>query len=145
MLLNFSSPNFIDGFVMEGGDVAWRLTGFYGEPHWDSKHLSWTYLRTLQNNTGGAWMIIGDFNEILVASEKDGGNIRPIQFMQSFRDCIEECGLQEIMYIGDQFTWSRGAIRERLDRALCTEKWAKFFFPLQLLFMNTIPTQIIDP
>ena len=40
VVLNYSSPNFIDGFVMEGDNVAWRLTCFYGEPNWDLKHLS---------------------------------------------------------------------------------------------------------
>ena len=72
-------------------------------------------------------MIIGYFNEILVANEKEGGNIRPLYLMQNFRDCIEECGLHEVMHIGDPFTWSRGTIRERLDRSLCNEKWSEKF------------------
>ena len=127
VVLNYASPNFIDGFVMDGINVSWRLTGFYGEPNWDMKHLSWTNMRTLHNKSTGPWMIFGDFNEILVASEKEGGNIRPQQYMQNFRDCVDDCGLQEIMSIGDPFTWSRGVIRERLDRALCNEKWANIF------------------
>lgn len=40
VVLNYSSLNFIDGFVMEANAVAWRLTGFYGEPNWDLKHRS---------------------------------------------------------------------------------------------------------
>ena len=63
--------------------------------------------------------MLGDFNEIITTSEKEGGNIRPQHYMQEFRDCIDDCGLQEVMVIGDLFTWSRGPIRERLDRALC--------------------------
>lgn len=31
------------------------------------------------------------------------------------------------MIVGDIFTWSRGIIRERLDRALCNEQWATKF------------------
>ena len=31
------------------------------------------------------------------------------------------------MYIVDPFTWSRGTIQERLDRALCNEKWSENF------------------
>lgn len=84
MVLNYATPNFIDGLVMEGDSVAWRLTDFHGEQVWDEKHLSWSYLRGLHNNATTPWMIIGDFNEILVASEKEGGNIRPQQMMQSF-------------------------------------------------------------
>ena len=40
---------------------------------------------------------------------------------------MDDCSLQEIMSIGDPFTWSRGVIRERLYRALCNEKWADIF------------------
>ncbi|XP_020197316.1 uncharacterized protein [Aegilops tauschii subsp. strangulata] len=60
-------------------------------------------------------------------SEKEGGNIRPDHYMRDFRDCIKDCGLQEVMMIGDTFTWSRGAVRERLDRALSNEMWAENF------------------
>lgn len=72
-------------------------------------------------------MIIGDYNEILVSTEKEGGNLRPGQYMQNFRECIEECNLQEVMFVGDPFTWSRGAICERLDRGLCNDAWATKF------------------
>lgn len=127
VVLNFSSPNFIDGFVMDGNYVAWLFTGFYGEPSWELKHQSWTAIRDLNKNANGPWMILGDFSEILVSSEKEGGNVRTNQYMQNFRDCIEECDLQEIMYLGDPYTWSRGFIRERLDRALCNDAWASKF------------------
>lgn len=30
-------------------------------------------------------------------------------------------------YIGDQFTWRRGDIRERFDRAVCNLEWANKF------------------
>ena len=76
---------------------------------------------------GFSLVVLGDFNEIITTSEKEGGNIRPQHYMQEFRDCIDDCGLQEVMVIGDLFTWSRGPIRERLDRALCNELWARKF------------------
>ena len=37
------TANFID-VVIEGVN-EWRLTCFYGEPKWEDKHLSWSYLR----------------------------------------------------------------------------------------------------
>ncbi|XP_073355253.1 uncharacterized protein [Aegilops tauschii subsp. strangulata] len=125
VVLNYSSDNCIDGIVMDGNYPAWRIAGFYGEPSWERKHLSWTYLRDIHANNSGPWMVLGDFNEITNMSEKEGGNIRPDHYMREFRDCIDDCGLQEVMMIGDTFTWSRGAVRERLDRALCNEMWAE--------------------
>ena len=60
----------------------------------------------------------GDFNEILFGNEKEGGNLRPQRCMQAFRDVLRDCNLDDLGYIGDDFTWRRGRIRERLDRVV---------------------------
>ena len=138
MVLNYATPNFIDGLVMEGDSVAWRLIGFHGELVWDDKHLSWSYLWDLHNNAITSWMIIGDFNDTLVASKKEGRNIGPQQMMQSFRDCVDEFSLQEVYVTGNPFTWSRGVIRECLDRALCNETWVEKFPSVALLHEHHI-------
>ena len=49
--------------------------------------------------------------------------------MQSFRDALSDCNLEDMGYIGDIFTWRRGRICERLDRAVCVPRWA-ILFPL---------------
>jgi hypothetical protein len=73
------------------------------------------------------WLVIGDWNEILYSHEKEGGNPRPIQYMQAFRDALTDCGLEDLGYTGDIFTWIRKrsrmgpGIRERLDRACANE------------------------
>lgn len=38
-----------------------------------------------------------------------------------------DCGLEDLGYTGNLFTWSRGDIRERLDRAVCNIGWALKF------------------
>jgi hypothetical protein len=55
-------------------------------------------------------MVIGDWNEILYSHEKEGGTARPIQYMQAFRDALTDCGLEDIGYIGDIFTWRRNEL-----------------------------------
>lgn len=68
-------------------------------------------------------MFFGDFNEILHASEKDGGVVRRESHIDAFREVVDVCGLQDLVYMGGIFTWKRGKdgdtmIRERLDRFL---------------------------
>ena len=44
----FSTPKYIDVRVIEIGDKVWRLTGTYGEPHWEDKYKTWDKLRELK-------------------------------------------------------------------------------------------------
>jgi hypothetical protein len=80
----FSAPKYIDVRVIESPGKIWHLTGIYGEPKWEDKYKTWDKLRELQQNSNLPWAIIGDFNEILLSHEKEGGNPRPQSYMQSF-------------------------------------------------------------
>ena len=82
IVANDFSMFFIDVTVED--EVSWRLTGFYGEPKWDKKSDSWVQLRDLHGRMSRPWLVLGDFNEILYNSEKEGGVSRPQRYMQAF-------------------------------------------------------------
>ena len=42
-----------------------------------------------------------------LSSEKEGGNARPNIMMMDFRECLMECGLVYLGYIGAAFTWRK--------------------------------------
>jgi hypothetical protein len=119
----FSAPKYIDVRIIENPNKIWRFTGFYGEPKWEDKHLSWDKIRELNSQHDMPWAIMGDFNEILFSDEKEGGNPRPLNYMQAFQDALSDCGLEDMSFSGDIFTWKRGRIRERLDRAVANGDW----------------------
>jgi hypothetical protein len=119
-----SAPKYIDVRIREKEDKIWRLTGLYGEPRWEDKYKTWDKLRELNQSFNLPWVIIGDFNEILYSHEKEGGNPRRQGCMQGFRDALVDCGLEDIGHTGDPFTWRRGRIRERLDRAVANGAWS---------------------
>ena len=125
--LNYVSPHFIDIVFMYENVVQWRFTGFYGHPKWNERHLSWDDIRNLHSKSNHPWVVLGDFNEILYPSKKEGGVARPLGMMREFRECLMDCGLEDLGYNGDMFTWRRGEIRERLDRAVCNLAWANKF------------------
>lgn len=71
---------------------------------------------------------MGDFNEILLQSEKYGATNGPYGQIEAFRLALEECGLSNLGYKGDKYTWSNnkegnGFTRERLDRAFGDLEW----------------------
>ena len=54
------------------------------------------------------WMCIGDFNETLWMSEKKGGNDRAEWQIANFKSVVDVCGLQDIAYLGYEFTYDNG-------------------------------------
>lgn len=77
------------------------------------------------------WLVLGDFNEILFHHEKEGGRTRPQGHLQAFHDALMDCGLEDVGYEGDLFTWRRGKVRERLDRGVANDLW-------NVMFLNAI-------
>ena len=49
--------------------------------------------------------------------------MRPHRYMDAFRDALVDCELEDLGYMGEMFTWKRGRIRERLDRAVANGAW----------------------
>lgn len=82
--------------------------------------------KKLENNTQLPWQLTSDFNEILCEDEQLGGNRRPQQHMQAFRNAMDFCELRDLGYSGYPFTWcnrrdNQRNIQVRLDRCLADE------------------------
>lgn len=51
------------------------------------------------------WLCIGDFNEFLRREEQMGPNERDVSQMVGFREAIDLCGLDDLGYIGVDWTF----------------------------------------
>jgi hypothetical protein len=131
-LHNYSKYH-IDMDVKDENGREWRFTGVYGEPQIDLRWKTWDTLGSLIMVPTKPWLLVGDFNETLFAHEKEGGRLRCQQQMDSFRGALELCGVEDLGYEGDCFTWRNnnhqveGYIRERLDRAVANHEWQEMF------------------
>jgi hypothetical protein len=52
--------------------------------------------------------------------------------MQGFRDALDDCELQDIGFVGPNFTWCNkregsAMVQERLDRVVCNFQWVNLF------------------
>ncbi|KAI5665932.1 hypothetical protein M9H77_15785 [Catharanthus roseus] len=61
------------------------VNGFYGNPHTNERHHSWTLLKRLGCNGNFTWIYSGGINEILYSWEKEGVNDRNDHQMSIFR------------------------------------------------------------
>ncbi|KAA3468935.1 reverse transcriptase [Gossypium australe] len=117
--------------------TKWRFTGFYENPIEQQRRESWNLLRHLNGDCNVAWIVMGDFNEILSSYEKKGGRLRLERQMQDFRMALEDCNLFDLGFVGRWFTWERGRfknsnIRERLDRGVANSEWMDLFPDYQI-------------
>lgn len=86
----------------------------------------------MQELAGLPWLVGGDFNEICYDGEKSGGNPRPYQQKQAFRDTIEACSLQDLHESGELFTGvncrsSKDLIFEWLNGYMGTFEWRMLY------------------
>ena len=95
----------IDMKIVEQDGYKWRFTGIYGEPSSDKKDKTWKLLRILNQQLNLPWLCAGDFNEVLYGHEKKGGTPHRQRSMESFRMALAECGLHDLGYFGDKYTW----------------------------------------
>lgn len=49
---------------------------------------------------GTPWMVLGDFNVMCMDSYRIGGNPRPLISMPKFNDCLDICGLFDLLNSG---------------------------------------------
>ncbi|XP_057250759.1 uncharacterized protein LOC130591452 [Beta vulgaris subsp. vulgaris] len=138
VVLSFMSLHHIDVIVRRGlGEEEWRCTGFYGWPEIQNRHLSWSLLESLTAQSTLPWLCLGDFNEILLDSEKMGGNDRASWQMENFRNAVNVCGFHDVPFSGYEFTYDNGRelqdnVQCRLDRALVTTSWSNLFLDAHL-------------
>lgn len=53
-------------------EQKWLLTGVYGHPDVAKRLETWDLIKSLKQGDGKAWLVLGNFNEILQLSKKWG-------------------------------------------------------------------------
>ncbi|KAK3222241.1 hypothetical protein Dsin_009266 [Dipteronia sinensis] len=82
---------------------------------------SWALLRRLKGLSTLPWLCMGDFNEILCDSEKMGGNKKNWHQILNFREALDDCGLEEIGFVGP-----RVGMKNKVKRLYFEECWASY-------------------
>ncbi|GLU09666.1 hypothetical protein SLE2022_265130 [Rubroshorea leprosula] len=107
--------------------VSWHFSFIYGEPNTQLRSTMWSKKLNFRCPESIPWLVMGDLN--LIGDNYDEKGKQPPLTMD--RKILEElicsCSLREFAYQGPKYTWFRGNISERLDRALVNGKWNEIF------------------
>lgn len=110
-------------------DSAFKLTTVYGPSRTAEKDNFLQHLRSLKPDNDTRWLLLGDFNLIYRARDKNNSRLNPA-LMRRFRDTLDHCELKEIALQNRKYTWSNERLRPtlvRLDRVFCNEQWDLHF------------------
>lgn len=125
-----SSPNIIDTFVTAEGS-SFYVSFVYVSPLKEDRAEFWEKLMLISQSREEAWLITGDYNELLDNSEKEGGPLRWEGSFVAFRSFVTQAGLWDVSFSGNSLSW-RGVrynhlIHSRLDRAMSNCTWYEMF------------------
>lgn len=136
-----SCNHYIDFEVACDQVGRWRYTRFYGCPERYRRHESWNLLRGLAGESSLPWCVVGDFIDMMFAQEKIGGRPHSRVLLDGFKETINDCGLMDMGFIGNEFTRERSRghhnwLHERLDRGLANLSWQNMFPDAQVRVCN---------
>uniref|UniRef100_A0A803LVS9 Endonuclease/exonuclease/phosphatase domain-containing protein n=1 Tax=Chenopodium quinoa TaxID=63459 RepID=A0A803LVS9_CHEQI len=108
-LMSFSQ-NHINVLIDSLIDGGWRFTSVYGFPEEERKHKTGLLMEILADSQDKPWLCGGDFNLMLVSSEKQGGGNFRMEEADIFRRAVAYCQFVDMGYL--LVTTSRGPIIE---------------------------------
>lgn len=119
--------------------ASFSLTTCYGPADDGRKEDFLHEMLSIKPAAGTPWLILGDFNLIYQASDKNNLNLNR-RLMGKFRAALDNCELLEICLQNHRFTWSNernNPTLVRLDRAFCNPDWDMLFPNFALHALST--------
>lgn len=98
----------------------------YASPHATTRRDLWPFLSSLADSIMESWIFTGDFNCILDSTKRSGGASLTHVGCKWFQKFFFDNGLRDMEASGARFTWYRGGLAQRLDRAICNTYWDSF-------------------
>ena len=103
-------------------------TAMYASPRFHKRCVLWNNLKNAANLHDKPWVIVRDFNEVLLEGDKYGG--RSISSSRSllFKECLDHCSMVDMGFVGPRFTWTNkrnfsALVQERIDRFFANPSW----------------------
>lgn len=126
----YSDSNIIDTKIQHKKS-SFFASFIYGAPKQEDRPAFWSKLSDLSKARDSAWLLTGDFNDLLDNTEKVGGPLRWEGSFLAFRSFVSQSGLWDLPHAGNHLSW-RGVrhehfIQSRLDRAMANCSWSELF------------------
>lgn len=123
--------------------LKFYLSSVYGDPVRERRQAMWERLIDIGLTRDSAWILIGEFNELLDNTEKLGVPLRNESTFWDFRNMVENCKLKVVRSTGNLFSWSGWRdnvwIQCRLDWSFGNDEWFQLFPRSNVEYMDMWP------
>ncbi|XP_010501806.1 PREDICTED: uncharacterized protein LOC104779111 [Camelina sativa] len=118
--------------LLEGEDKELFVSFVYAVNGVEDRKALWEDLKSHQDSPlfrNKAWMIFGDFNEILKGDEHSLSDVNPTvsQGMRDVQAVVQHCSFSDLQSHGPLYTWCNkrefGLICKKLDKVLVNDVW----------------------
>lgn len=124
--------------TVNSSDRSFLFTGIYASPTPSLRGPMWHDLPHLAPTSQTPWLLAGDLNVTSSANERRGSPSHRCRGDPDFQNFLRLSCLHDLGFVGPQFTWQRGPLRARLDRALCNDTWLMTWPATQVLHLPRI-------
>lgn len=138
-----SSSQFIHCRVNDSnGMFKYWLTAVYAHNQLDKIRKLWKEIEQIQQNIYGPWCVIGDFNNVVKAHDRIGGNAVTEKEYVDMQEMMMRNGLSEMDSTGDYFTWFNkhtiDPIYSRIDRLIGNVDWFQHYSDATLNILSLV-------
>jgi hypothetical protein len=119
--INFSEQWVTCDITTLSSNTSLKITFVYGLNTPSGRGMLWDYiLSQAPQFSSSPWVLMGDFNATLKATDRSGGDTNWYSHLEDFGSCIHDAELSHIPYSGLKFSWHNGqlgkdAIMKKLD------------------------------
>ncbi|XP_075076350.1 uncharacterized protein LOC142163006 [Nicotiana tabacum] len=117
-------------------NLKFNFTTIYGLHTIKDRKQMWANLRALNQLQIEPWLVMGDFNTISHAEDKQCGAPVHEGEIRDFNDYLVDTNMNEMRYIGRWFTWTNNHVFSKIDRALVNAEWMIRFPKKEVLVLD---------
>ncbi|XP_019261589.1 PREDICTED: uncharacterized protein LOC109239475 [Nicotiana attenuata] len=117
--------------------ITFGFSAIYGLHTIKDRLNLWKKLRQIHSMQQGPWLAMGDYNAVLHAQDRQhGSEIQDVK-TKDFKEYMNDTGMNELQYVGRNYTWTNNHTYSRIDRALVNASW--------MMTMPNLKVQVLEP
>nr|XP_009789138.1 PREDICTED: uncharacterized protein LOC104236821 [Nicotiana sylvestris] len=105
----------------------------------EERRSLWQHLESMSGGIKQPWLVTGDFNSVLLADDRIGGNPVTMCEVVDFQECIDTCELMELPCGGSRYTWNDkygdNRVFSKIDWAFVNREWMDYMPVIQAIYL----------